>query len=84
MASIQVLELHPVEAQIEELSYDMTDSILGGFDVSAAELAGINSRLAVEIIVGVPLLQAVANFWKGFGLEGEDDNNIYDNYPLTA
>ena len=30
MASIQVLELHPVEAQIEELSYDMTDSIRGG------------------------------------------------------
>ena len=30
MASIQVLELRPVEAQIEELSYDMTDSIRGG------------------------------------------------------
>ena len=30
MASIQVLELSPVEAQIEELSYDMTDSIRGG------------------------------------------------------
>ena len=30
MASIQILELHPVEAQIEELSYDMTDIIRGG------------------------------------------------------
>ena len=30
MASIQVLELHPVEGEIEELSYDMTDSIRGG------------------------------------------------------
>ena len=30
MASIRVLELSPVEGQIEELSYDMTDSIRGG------------------------------------------------------
>ena len=30
MASIQVLELRPVEGQIEDLSYDMTDIIRGG------------------------------------------------------
>ncbi len=30
MASIQVLELRPVEDQIEDLSYDMTGSIRGG------------------------------------------------------
>ncbi|MGK7936509.1 MAG: hypothetical protein AB4206_12040 [Xenococcaceae cyanobacterium] len=30
MASIQILEISPVEGQIEELSYDMTDIIRGG------------------------------------------------------
>ncbi|MDJ0576568.1 MAG: hypothetical protein QNJ65_15545 [Xenococcaceae cyanobacterium MO_234.B1] len=30
MASIQIVELHPVENQIEDLSYDMTDIIRGG------------------------------------------------------
>ena len=30
MASIQILEICPVENQIQELSYDMTDSIRGG------------------------------------------------------
>ena len=30
MASIQILELRSVEDQIEDLSYDMTGSILGG------------------------------------------------------
>ena len=31
MASIQVLELRPVEAPIEDLSYDVTRNITGGF-----------------------------------------------------
>ena len=35
MASIQVLELRPVEDQIKDLSYDMTDSIRGGASASA-------------------------------------------------
>ncbi len=30
MASIQVLELRPVEDKVEELSYDMTGNIFGG------------------------------------------------------
>ena len=33
MASIQVLELRPVDGQIEDLSYDMTGSILGGSNI---------------------------------------------------
>ncbi len=32
MAGIQILELRPVEAPIEDLSYDMTSSIQGGQD----------------------------------------------------
>ena len=30
MSSIQILEIPPVEAQIQDLSYDMTGSIVGG------------------------------------------------------
>ncbi len=30
MASIQILEIRPVEYEVEELSYDMTGSIVGG------------------------------------------------------
>ena len=33
MASIQILELRPLEAQVEDLSYDMTGSIMGGGDI---------------------------------------------------
>ncbi len=33
MASIQILELRPVEDQVEDLSYDMTGSILGGSNI---------------------------------------------------
>ncbi len=30
MASIQILEIRPVEYEVEELSYDMTGRIVGG------------------------------------------------------
>ncbi len=30
MAKIQILEIRPVETQVEDLSYDLTDSIRGG------------------------------------------------------
>ncbi len=36
MASIQILELPPVEAQIEELSDDMTGFILGGVEINVS------------------------------------------------
>ena len=51
MASIQILELDPVEGQIEDLSYDMTDIIRGGglLDFIAALEGGIRvTELFIE------------------------------------
>ena len=40
MASIQILELRPVEAHIEDLSYDMTGSIVGGIEPTYFDCVG--------------------------------------------
>ena len=53
MASIQILELRPVDGQIEDLSYDKTGLIMGGddagfdlLDCAAAFLEKVGAQLS--------------------------------------
>ena len=67
MASIQILEIRPVEDQVEDLSYDMTDSIRGGFDLGE----WFDQFLDVQ----QELLTFVKAWWQWetFGVEPIDD-----------
>ncbi len=60
MASIQVLEIRPVEVQVEELSDNITGSIRGG-DENAAILDCVGLFLNALDAGGNPL-QAVGDF----------------------
>ena len=63
MARIQVLQLSTVEGQIEDLSYDMTDSIRGGGLSTAIEiLVGCFNGLIADIGDGVNDGDAFSNF----------------------
>ena len=55
MASIQILELRPVECELEDLSYDITDIIRGGGLEEALTIAVECYRnLAKGIFDGLP------------------------------
>ena len=54
MASIQILELHPVECQIEQLSYEAAASITGGGLLS--DLAECYAELVEDLADAIEIL----------------------------
>ena len=61
MASIKVLELRSLDDQVEDLSYDMSGSIRGGFDLGA----WFDQFLDVQ----QELLEFVKEWWQTFGTD---------------
>ena len=65
MASIQVLEIRPLEYEVEDLSYDMTDSIRGGVGFELIGLLECVGDLVDEVAEdGTVGVRPVAEFFR--------------------
>ena len=79
MASIQILEISPVEAQIEELSENTTGSVRGGFDLSEPEFWACLADATYSFFSGATSLsESVALFMDCLGIQANDGNGAVE------